>query len=399
MATNTQRKLLCIFAHPDDEVFCTGGTIAQAVADGVEVMVVSATDGGAGQINDATVATRRTLGARRAQELHDSCRELGAQHVQCLDYGDGTLKDLELTVLVEHVTRIIRDFRPDVVISFGPDGGYGHPDHVTISHATTIACTLSGSADEFPQQGLEPHAPAALYHAYFPPKPILMLDRLSEWLEAAGGGRAGVGDQVQDVTEFVRALLVFAEETTLLQYSQDRMDIKWFPKGFYIIEQGEVARDLYLIMSGSAEAVHEEEDGELKVLGKLGPGHFFGEMGIARRATRSNHVVARENVTCLVLSNAEQSAFTGRGSAAAITGGEERLAKLMESNLLDRPSYTAAIDVSAFIQHKVAAMAAHRTQYPISPNLIPASILIDLMGHEYFTQVIPPPQIAKDLFG
>jgi LmbE family N-acetylglucosaminyl deacetylase len=387
MADNKQRKLLCIFAHPDDEVFCTGGTIAQAVADGVEVMVVSATDGGAGQINDATVATRRTLGKRRAQELHDSCRELGAQHVECLDYGDGTLKDLDLTVLVEHVTRILRDFKPNVVITFGPDGGYGHPDHVTISLATTLACTLSGSADQFPDQGLTPHAVDALYHAYFPPKPILMLDRLSEWLEAAGGGRAGVGDQVKDVTEFVRALLVFAEETTLLQYSQDRMDIKWFPKGFYIIEQGEAARDLYLIMTGSAEAVHEEEDGELKVLGKLGPGHFFGEMGIARRATRSNHVVARENVTCLV-----------RGSQAAITGGEDRLAQIMANNPAEHPPYTAAIDVSAFIQQKVAAMAAHRTQYPIMPNLIPASILIDLMGHEYFTQVIPAPKITTDLF-
>ncbi|MBA3873108.1 MAG: PIG-L family deacetylase, partial [Anaerolineae bacterium] len=120
-------RLLCVFAHPDDEVFCSGGTIAKYIAIGAEVMVISATRGDAGQIRDAQIATRRTLGKVREQELYTSCKHLGAQFVQCLDYGDGTLKDLDINILVEHVVKIIRDFRPDVVITFGPDGAYGHP--------------------------------------------------------------------------------------------------------------------------------------------------------------------------------------------------------------------------------------------------------------------------------
>ena len=62
------QRLLCVLAHPDDEVFCAGGTLAQAAALGIETMVVSATRGEAGQIQDARIATRRTLGqVRRGQ--------------------------------------------------------------------------------------------------------------------------------------------------------------------------------------------------------------------------------------------------------------------------------------------------------------------------------------------
>ena len=145
-------RLLCVFAHPDDEVFCSGGTIAKYVGIGAEVMVVSATKGDAGQIRDAKIATRRTLGRVREQELVASCKHLGAQHVQCLDYGDGTLKEIDINILVEHIVKIIREFRPDVVTTFGPDGAYGHPDHIVIGEAVTMACTIAGDALQFPQQ-------------------------------------------------------------------------------------------------------------------------------------------------------------------------------------------------------------------------------------------------------
>ena len=60
--------------------------------------------------------------------------------MRCLDYVDGTLADAEFSALVDEVAEVIRAFRPDGVITFGPYGGYGHPDHVTISAATTVAC-------------------------------------------------------------------------------------------------------------------------------------------------------------------------------------------------------------------------------------------------------------------
>ena len=133
-------RLLGVFAHPDDETFCAGGTFARYAEQGAEIMVVSATRGQAGQIRDAAVGDRRTIAAVREAELHLACERLGITTVRCLDHVDGTLADAEFAALVDEVAEVIGEFRPDVVITFGPDGGYGHPDHVTISAVTTAAC-------------------------------------------------------------------------------------------------------------------------------------------------------------------------------------------------------------------------------------------------------------------
>ena len=135
MARSGEKKprILGVFAHPDDECFCAGGTLAKYAAAGAETMVLSLTQGEAGQIRDAQVATRRTLGRVRAQELHAACAQLGVSQVSCLDLGDGQLHRLPLETLVEPISAAIRSFRPDIVISFGEDGAYGHPDHVCSS--------------------------------------------------------------------------------------------------------------------------------------------------------------------------------------------------------------------------------------------------------------------------
>ena len=388
------QRLLCIFAHPDDEVFCSGGTIAKYVASGAEVMVVSATKGDAGQIRDANIATRRTLGAVREQELLASCHHLGAQTAQCLHYGDGTLKDLNLNQLVEDVVHIIREFRPDVVITFGPDGAYGHPDHIVIGEAVTIACTMSGDPRNFPRQlmnGLSPHQPSYLYHSYFPRNSVLMLSKLSNWLVKE---KLGTNPKM-NATEFARALLLFAEETTLLHYANDRIDVNWYPSGFYIIEQGEVAKDLYLILSGHALAIQEHSDGMLETLNNMGPGTFFGERGLAMNHPRNNHVIAKDDVTCLVMSMSEAITFGGRGSNAVLAAGADRDATLP---VVDTGIATHCIDVSAFVQQKIAAMASHRSQYPITVDMLPHDLLVDLMGREYFVRVLPRPQLETSLF-
>ncbi|MBI1282486.1 MAG: cyclic nucleotide-binding domain-containing protein [Anaerolineaceae bacterium] len=388
-------RLLCVFAHPDDEVFCSGGTIAKYVSMDAEVLVISATKGDAGQIRDANIATRRTLGKVRESELFASCKQLGAQSVQCLDYGDGTLKDLDINILVEHVVKIIREFRPDMVITFGPDGAYGHPDHIVIGEATTIACTLSGGAQNFPQQlndGITQHAPAHLYHSYFPRNSVLMLSKLSEWLVNRQGHDPY---RKMEPDEFARALLLFAEETTLLHYVNDRIDVSWYPSGFYIIEQGETAKDLYLILSGEAHVIREQSDGTLEIINKIGPGAFFGEQGLAHHQPRNAHVVAGDNVTCLVMSMSEAIAFGGRGSNAVLVAGADRNADMP---IVDTGLATHCIDVSDFVAQKMAAMAAHRSQYPITADMFPLDLLKELMGREYFVRVLPRPQLEDTLF-
>jgi LmbE family N-acetylglucosaminyl deacetylase len=380
-------RILGVFAHPDDETFCAGGTLAKYVSEGWEAMVVSATTGQAGQIRDARIATRRTLGAARERELHESCRRLGVQHVLTLDYMDGTLQDVDGRELAGAVVEVIRAFRPDVVITFGEDGAYGHPDHIAISVATSAACGLSSDAEHFPEQiaaGLRPYRPSRLYHSHFPRSRLLMLDRLARWLGESTTRFHGTAD-------FVRALSLFAEEATMLRYASDHVDVQWFPAGFYMIEQGEPGSKLYLIISGHAEVLQEHDDGELHKINQLGPGEFFGEMAIVQGRSRSAHVVAADDVTCLIFAPGAPTAFAGRGSNAQF---------LEAAGLADteEPSgATACIDVMAHVEQKIAAIAAHRTQYPIEPDMFPQPMLQEMLGREYFVRVQPPFALETEL--
>ena len=136
--------MLAIFAHPDDETLCAGGTLAKYASTGADVRVVSLTRGGAGQIRDAGAATRATLAAAREREFHAAGKELGLTETRCLDYPDGELPHVDPRVLVELASRLLDELDPDVVVTFGPDGFSGHPDHVAVGAAVPRPAT-SGS--------------------------------------------------------------------------------------------------------------------------------------------------------------------------------------------------------------------------------------------------------------
>ena len=140
LSSGSRCRLLGVFAHPDDETFCAGGTFARYAGQGAEIIAVSATRGQAGQIRDAAAGSRRTIASVREAELRLACERLGITTVRCLDHVDSTLADAEFPALVDEVAEAISEFRPDVVITFAPDGGYGHPDHITIGAVTTAAC-------------------------------------------------------------------------------------------------------------------------------------------------------------------------------------------------------------------------------------------------------------------
>jgi LmbE family N-acetylglucosaminyl deacetylase len=391
VASNPTRspRILGVFAHPDDETFCAGGTLAKYVAAGAEAMVVSATRGNAGQIRDAQLATRRTLGQVRERELQQACAQLGVQHAMCLDYGDGTLKDIDQAVLIQHVTQITREFRPDVVITFGEDGAYGHPDHIAISMATTAAFTRAGDPAMFPEQlaaGLAPHSPHSLYHSHFPRSRMLLMKRLVHWL-------VGHDQRFRGTIDFVQAMLLLAEETSMLGYSSDHFDVQWYPAGFYIIEQGEPSTTLYLILSGEAEVLGEDPDGTLHKLVHLGPGSFFGERGLAHRKPRSAHVVAVSSLTCLVFSPGEPTAFAGRGQSANL----DLAMAISQGEAAAQSGATTCIDVGEYIEQKIAAIGSHRTQYPIDKDMFPLSMLQEMMGREYFVRVSPRPELEAEL--
>ena len=136
-------RLLAVFAHPDDESFAVGGTLAKYAAEGIEVVVVSATRGEAG-LPDADVAR---AGAIRESELRRAAAELGVSRVHLLDYRDGTLPDVDSHEAVSRLVALLHELRPQVVITFGPDGISGHPDHVTVSRWVTAAFDVLDGPD------------------------------------------------------------------------------------------------------------------------------------------------------------------------------------------------------------------------------------------------------------
>jgi LmbE family N-acetylglucosaminyl deacetylase len=387
--STTGLRILGLFAHPDDEVFVAGGTLAKYAAEGAEIMVISATRGQAGQIRDSRIATRRTLGAVREQELRLSCSRLGVQHSACWHYGDGMLQGVAREQLIYDAVATIRDFHPDIVISFGPDGGYGHPDHIVMCEVAAEAVRRAGDPTQFPEQlaaGLAPHQPWRYYQSHFPANRLLLLERLVHWLVQHK-------DRFQGSLDFVQAMMLLSEESTLLKYTSDFVETRWYPQGFYIIEQGEPATKLYLVLSGRAQAIVEAVDGGLKPLGCLEPGMFFGEQGLAYHRPRNAHVVAVESTTCLVFSPRQPTNFAGRGEDAVLVGEMPGAAKSVE----ETGAATTRIDVSEHIGRKLQAMAAHRSQFLFDPDMLPLSILQELFGHEYFVRVYPRRDLAAEL--
>ena len=376
-------RLLGVFAHPDDETFCAGGTFARYAGQGAEIMVVSATRGQAGQIRDAAAGTRRTIGAVREAELRLACQRLGITRVRCLDHVDGTLADAGFPALVDEVAEVIGEFGPDAVITFGPDGGYGHPDHVTISAVTTAACQQAAGPGPGPGWAAAGAAgrPPRLYYRCFPPGDLLIMERLAAWLTS-------LPDRFAGTPAFAHALLVLAEAASTMGHIRDHVQVRWYPPGSCVVEQGEAAAELFLILSGEAE-MWQQSNGGRDRLGRLGAGEFFGELGIARRRPRSRDVIAAASLTCLVLSPAPPAMFAGRGPGARLAGalpGAQASASPAAGNVRAGQD-VISIDVSEQVMRKVEALSAYRSQLPLEPDMFPEFLLQEIFGREYFMAV------------
>lgn len=133
------QKILYVFAHPDDETFTCGGTIAHyAEQPDVKQVLYCATLGDAGKVGEPPVCTREQLGEVRQQELINASNILGIDQLIIRDFGDGTL-DQKVEFLTEDVRKVIESERPDWVITFPPNGISGHRDHKAIQQATREA--------------------------------------------------------------------------------------------------------------------------------------------------------------------------------------------------------------------------------------------------------------------
>lgn len=135
----TEKSLLAVFAHPDDESFRPGGTLALLARRGVRVQVLTATRGQAGSRGYPPLCTPEELPALREAELRCACSALGIQPPLLLDYQDGQLAEADPETLAVEILAMIRDFKPQIVLTFGADGLSGHPDHIAIGRAAAEA--------------------------------------------------------------------------------------------------------------------------------------------------------------------------------------------------------------------------------------------------------------------
>jgi LmbE family N-acetylglucosaminyl deacetylase len=158
-------RLLCVLAHPDDESLGTGGTLAQYAAEGIETYLVTATRGERGRFGDGRESPGpEFVGRTREAELRAAARELGLSDVRFLDYPDGALDSVDPAAAIEKIAGHLRRVRPHVVITFGPDGAYGHTDHIAISQLTTAAIVCAADPSFHCQASIdEPHRVSKLY--------------------------------------------------------------------------------------------------------------------------------------------------------------------------------------------------------------------------------------------
>jgi len=173
------KTILAVLAHPDDESFGLGGTLALYSQKGHDTYYVCATRGEAGSVDDEHLKGFKDTAEMRTDELMRAAKELGLKDVFFLGYRDSGMPgmdanqhpDAQINAPIEEVAgrvvKFIRDLKPDVVLTFDPIGGYKHPDHIHIHKATVLAFENADNASFHPEAGA-PFKPQALYFHVFP---------------------------------------------------------------------------------------------------------------------------------------------------------------------------------------------------------------------------------------
>ena len=185
------KRLLGIFAHPDDEGTMSGALL-QYSTSGIETGLVCATRGEVGEIADAALATPENLGEVREGEMREAADVLGVRNLWFLGYRDsgmaGTADNEDprafaqasAAEVVGKLVGIIRQFRPQVMVTFDESGAYGHPDHIAIYRYTTSAFYAAADAVQYPEHG-PAHMVSKLYYSAFPRS---FVREMSEWLKS-----------------------------------------------------------------------------------------------------------------------------------------------------------------------------------------------------------------------
>lgn len=175
--TAEKLTLMAIFAHPDDEAFGTGGTLTKYASEGVEVHLVMATRGEAGRVANPDIVLTRPLGLVREQELRCACKSYGLAALHLLGYMDGQTTIAPQGEAVYKIVKLLRQIKPQVLLSFGPEGIYGHYDHLAVHRWATAAMQLAAEAERWPELG-PPHCVAKFYHRAMPQDQVAHMEKI-----------------------------------------------------------------------------------------------------------------------------------------------------------------------------------------------------------------------------
>lgn len=162
---------MCVLAHPDDESLATGGVLASAAAEGVATYLVTATRGERGRFGTGGESPGPdVVGQTREAELIAAASELGIKEVRFLDYPDGALEKVDRAKAIEKIVGHLRRLKPHVVITFGPEGAYGHPDHIAISQLTAAAIVCAADPLFGADAAADAHCVSKFYFIAWSPK-------------------------------------------------------------------------------------------------------------------------------------------------------------------------------------------------------------------------------------
>jgi len=173
-----KRTLLSVLAHPDDESFGMGGTLAMYAEDGTDVHLICATRGEAGEVAPEFLEGQTSIAHLREMELRCAVDKLGITEVQLLDYRDSgmsgsadnsnpeALINVPQDQVAKEIAEYIRQIKPQVILTFDPIGGYRHPDHIFMHQAAIKAFYLAGDPDF--KSSYPPYKPGKLYYHTIP---------------------------------------------------------------------------------------------------------------------------------------------------------------------------------------------------------------------------------------
>jgi N-acetyl-1-D-myo-inositol-2-amino-2-deoxy-alpha-D-glucopyranoside deacetylase len=190
----TNRVLLTVHAHPDDECITTGGILARYAAEGGRTVLVTCTDGAVGEISEGSGATPDNLVEVRSHELDEAVRILGVSRLSKLGYRDSgmagtddnqnpaSFRQADFEAAVGKVVGVIREERPQVIVTYDENGMYGHPDHVRAHQVALVAFEAAGHPARFPEAG-PPWAASRLFYAVVPRSSMA---RMGQRLREAG---------------------------------------------------------------------------------------------------------------------------------------------------------------------------------------------------------------------